>query len=255
MFARPGKQPDTTDNTQETEEEVLDLKLVMGGKANEAPAQAAAPVEQPQSPITAHNPAEQIANEIYGTMIGEDTTITGNLVSPQEILVAGEVQGDITCRRLIVNSAARIHGSIIADEAIIDGTVQGPIRALRVTLQANCHVQGHIFYQSIAMEKGADFEGVARQSDKPKQFDHTAPAMPEMTETAPEPRTAAPEARPAPAAPVAVAAPQPQAPAAPLAQAAPKMATYQAVRPAPSGYRPVPRQAAPQSPPTLRKAS
>lgn len=253
MFARPGKQPDTTENTHGTDEEVLDLKLVMGGKTKEAPVQAAAPVEQPQSPIQAHNPAEQIASEIYGTMIGEDTTITGNLVSPQEILVAGEVQGDITCRRLIANSAARIHGSIIADEAIIDGTVQGPIRALRVTLQANCRVKGHIFYQSIAMEKGADFEGVARQSDTPKQFDQTAPAMPEMPEMAPEPTIAAPEARVAPVA--AAVAPQPQAPATPLAQAAPRMTTYQAVRPAPSGYRPVQKPTAPQAAPTLRKAS
>lgn len=238
MFARPGRPTESNQPMPEEDEEVLDLKLVVGG----TPAEPVAPTADVAETMQSHNPAEQIANEIYGTMIGEDTTITGNLVSPQEIFVAGEVQGDITCRRLIANSAARIHGCVTADEVVVDGTMQGPIRALRVTLQANAHVQGHIFYQSIAVEKGADFEGVARQSDTPKQFDHKAVTEQQVVQTAPAPQ---PKPRAANATPAAANVGN-------VAQAVP---AYQAVRPAPSGYRPAASQAPQPSAPALRQAS
>lgn len=242
MFARPGKPTDSNQPMAEDDEEVLDLKLVVGGNVNGIPAEPVAPSVSVSDTMQPPNPAEQIANEIYGTMIGEDTTITGNLVSPQEIFVAGEVQGDITCRRLIANSAARIHGCVTADEVVVDGTMQGPIRALRVTLQSNARVHGHIFYQSIAVEKGADFEGVARQSDTPKQFDLTTATQQQAVQTAPAPQ---PKPRVANATPAA----------ANLGNVAQAVPAYQAVRPAPSGYRPAANQAPQQTAPALRQAS
>jgi cytoskeletal protein CcmA (bactofilin family) len=38
---------------------------------------------------------------------------------------------------------------------------------LRVTLQAQSHVEGEIFHQSLAIEQGAYFEGKSRRSDNP----------------------------------------------------------------------------------------
>jgi cytoskeletal protein CcmA (bactofilin family) len=43
----------------------------------------------------------------------------------------------------------------------------GSIRGLRVTLQAQSHVEGDIFHQSLAIEQGAYFEGKSRRSDDP----------------------------------------------------------------------------------------
>jgi cytoskeletal protein CcmA (bactofilin family) len=45
--------------------------------------------------------------------------------------------------------------------------VVGSIRGLRVTLQAQSHVEGDIFHQSLAIEQGAYFEGKSRRSDDP----------------------------------------------------------------------------------------
>jgi cytoskeletal protein CcmA (bactofilin family) len=38
---------------------------------------------------------------------------------------------------------------------------------LRVTLQAQSHVEGDIYHQSLAIEQGAYFEGKSRRSDDP----------------------------------------------------------------------------------------
>jgi cytoskeletal protein CcmA (bactofilin family) len=43
----------------------------------------------------------------------------------------------------------------------------GTIRAVRITLQAQSHVEGDIFHQSLAIEQGAYFEGKSRRSDSP----------------------------------------------------------------------------------------
>jgi cytoskeletal protein CcmA (bactofilin family) len=43
----------------------------------------------------------------------------------------------------------------------------GSVRGLRVTLQAQSHVEGDIFHQSLAIEQGAYFEGKSRRSDDP----------------------------------------------------------------------------------------
>jgi cytoskeletal protein CcmA (bactofilin family) len=50
---------------------------------------------------------------------------------------------------------------------VVRGRVVGSVRGLRVTLQAQSHVEGDIFHQSLAIEQGAYFEGKSRRSDDP----------------------------------------------------------------------------------------
>ncbi|GAF80157.1 unnamed protein product, partial [marine sediment metagenome] len=50
---------------------------------------------------------------------------------------------------------------------VVRGRVEGSIRGLRVTLQAQSHVDGDIYHQSLAIEQGAYFEGKSRRSDDP----------------------------------------------------------------------------------------
>jgi cytoskeletal protein CcmA (bactofilin family) len=58
-------------------------------------------------------------------------------------------------------------GSVIAEDIVVRGRVVGSVRGLRVTLQAQSHVEGDIFHQSLAIEQGAYFEGKSRRSDDP----------------------------------------------------------------------------------------
>jgi cytoskeletal protein CcmA (bactofilin family) len=50
---------------------------------------------------------------------------------------------------------------------VVRGQIVGSIRGLRITLQAQSHVEGDIFHQSLAIEQGAYFEGKSRRSDDP----------------------------------------------------------------------------------------
>jgi cytoskeletal protein CcmA (bactofilin family) len=107
------------------------------------------------------------ASKMVPSIIGEDLTITGNVTSKGEIQVDGEIQGDIHCGSLLLGDKSQVMGSVIAEDVVVRGRVVGSIRGLRVTLQAQSHVEGDIFHQSLAIEQGAYFEGKSRRSDDP----------------------------------------------------------------------------------------
>lgn len=116
------------------------------------------------------------ASKMVPSIIGEDLAITGNVTSKGEIQVDGEIQGDIHCGSLLLGDKSQVIGSVIAEDVVVRGRVVGSIRGLRVTLQAQSHVEGDIFHQSLAIEQGAYFEGKSRRSDDPLSEVKAAPA-------------------------------------------------------------------------------
>ena len=114
------------------------------------------------SPSTSSN-----ASKMVPSIIGEDLSISGNVTSKGEIQVDGEIQGDINCGSLLLGDRSHVTGGVIAEDIVVRGRVVGSIRGLRVTLQAQSHVEGDIYHQSLAIEQGAYFEGKSRRSDNP----------------------------------------------------------------------------------------
>jgi cytoskeletal protein CcmA (bactofilin family) len=69
-----------------------------------------------------------------------------------------------------------VTGNVTAEDVVVRGHLVGSIRGLRITLQAQCHVEGDIFAQSLALEQGAHFDGRSRRSDNPLTEDEAAGA-------------------------------------------------------------------------------
>jgi cytoskeletal protein CcmA (bactofilin family) len=115
------------------------------------------------------------ASKMVPSIIGEDLTIQGNVTSKGEIQVDGEIQGDIHCGSLLLGDKSQVMGNVIAEDIVVRGRVVGSVRGLRVTLQAQSHVEGDIFHQSLAIEQGAYFEGKSRRSDNPLEEIKNAP--------------------------------------------------------------------------------
>ena len=88
--------------------------------------------------------------------IGGDLTIVGNVTSKGEINLDGHVRGDIHCVALVLGENSSVEGNVAADDVVI---LIGSVKALRVTLQSNSHVQGDLTHQSLAIEQGAFFDG------------------------------------------------------------------------------------------------
>ncbi len=95
----------------------------------------------------------------YASIIGRDTTFTGNLFHKGHIRVDGRVVGDIDVEKITIGEGALIEGNIRTAVAFIDGSVRGNVIA-RELLKIECH--GDITGDIIAISLGVDEGGCIR---------------------------------------------------------------------------------------------
>jgi len=151
--------------TKTTSKAIGGQPMPQGGMA---PMGGQAPAPQGGQPAYAPKPpAFRGPDRMAPSIIGEDLTVTGNVLSRGEVQVDGQIQGDVHCSSLIVGEKAQITGGIVAEDVVVRGRVMGSVRGNRVTLQASSHVEGDVFHKSLAIEQGAFFEGKSRRSEDP----------------------------------------------------------------------------------------
>jgi cytoskeletal protein CcmA (bactofilin family) len=96
------------------------------------------------------------------TLIGPTVTIRGRLSSQEDILVNGEIAGDldIPANRLTVGKTGRMRGDVLAAEVVALGTVEGNIDARqKFAIRASARMTGTIRTPSLRIEEGAFFKG------------------------------------------------------------------------------------------------
>lgn len=94
-----------------------------------------------------------------GTVIAEGLKIIGSVTAEGLVEVHGKIEGELACSSLVVSRKAEIAGTIKADRVVVDGKVEGPIKGGDVVLRAHAQVTGDIHHRSLAIDKGAFFEG------------------------------------------------------------------------------------------------
>jgi cytoskeletal protein CcmA (bactofilin family) len=99
-----------------------------------------------------------------GTVIGNGLKIVGNVTAEGLVEVNGQIEGDVHCTSLIVSPKAQIVGSITAERVVVNGRVEGPIQGGELVLKSQAHVVGDIRHDSLTIEKGAYFDGRAKQA-------------------------------------------------------------------------------------------
>ena len=100
-------------------------------------------------------------------IIGEGATIKGEIVEENEITVHGNIEGDITCKDLIVGKTGSIKGKIKADNLYVEGSVEGEIHIKELLkLMSSSYVSGKITYGSIQINEGGKLVGEIEFKDK-----------------------------------------------------------------------------------------
>jgi cytoskeletal protein CcmA (bactofilin family) len=99
------------------------------------------------------------ASRKQGTVIAEGLRIVGSVTAEGLVEVNGQVEGELHCTSLIISRKAQVTGTIQAERVVVDGKVEGPIQGRDVVLKSQAHVVGDIHHQSLAIEKGAFFDG------------------------------------------------------------------------------------------------
>ena len=110
------------------------------------------------------------------TLIGEGTTIVGEIRFQDGLRIDGEVQGNVLAQGdgrslLVISEKARVTGKVRAGHVIINGCVVGPVTAEDLLeLQPKASILGDVQYEALEMHQGATIDGELhplKADDKP----------------------------------------------------------------------------------------
>ncbi len=102
------------------------------------------------------------ANSSTFSVIGSDVTVTGDIEASVDLHVDGTVEGDIHCTTLVQGGNSTIKGAITADQARIAGSVDGAISAKDLIIESAAKVLGDVTYEKLSIEPGGHVEGSFR---------------------------------------------------------------------------------------------
>ena len=98
-----------------------------------------------------------------GAVLSSGVSIKGDVTFGSELVIDGEVEGNITSSgRLTIGTHAIVMGDIQAGFVTIQGSVEGNVRATeRCALEAGASLQGDIESPRLAVDENASFVGSA----------------------------------------------------------------------------------------------
>jgi|AVFP01.1.fsa_nt_gi cytoskeletal protein CcmA (bactofilin family) len=100
-------------------------------------------------------------------IIGQGTTVEGNIVTDNALRIHGKVIGDVKCEdTLTIGAEGVIEGNITARNGIISGKIHGNIAiAEKLMLNADSVLRGELSSRRLVIEEGAIFDGQSQMSD------------------------------------------------------------------------------------------
>ena len=107
----------------------------------------------------AHHSSSRQASGLPLSVIGPDVKIVGNIITQGEMQIDGQVEGDISCQRLLVGEGGRISGEVTAEIVQVHGELTGKINASTVLITKSGRVTGDVTQDSLEIEAGASMEG------------------------------------------------------------------------------------------------
>lgn len=114
------------------------------------------------------------------TVIGQGTTITGDVGFSGGLHLDGMIKGRVTGEHetrstLTVSEQGAVEGDVRVDNLILNGTVVGDVYANeRVELATNARVSGTVYYRLLEMAMGAEVNGqlVHSEEEEPHMLGH-----------------------------------------------------------------------------------
>ena len=139
--------------------------------------------EQPAfKPVLPNERKAEVRRNVQHSFISADATVMGDIESAGDISVEGSVEGNVTCRTLSLRGEPTITGDVHADAVHVCGRFRGALRAKNVVLTKAARMTGDIYYETLEIKEGAEFEGGVRCTDgsvsKPVTRDAAAPQGP-----------------------------------------------------------------------------
>jgi len=110
--------------------------------------------------------------QMLNALFGQDSQVNGKLHFEGAVQIDGTFTGSISTNDLlIIGEHAKIAADVNCGSAVVSGEVTGNITAVSaVELHTGAHVKGDISTPTLAIDKGAVFDGLSRMMGAPATF-------------------------------------------------------------------------------------
>ncbi|HEY8391504.1 MAG TPA: polymer-forming cytoskeletal protein [Capillibacterium sp.] len=113
----------------------------------------------------------RVGNKKIDTLIGKESSFTGNIESTGTIRIDGKFEGEIVTKGdLVIGESGQVNGKIKAENITIAGRVQGEVEATgKLELVPTGILQGEAKMTLLVVEEGAVFQGNCQQFSKDRK--------------------------------------------------------------------------------------
>jgi cytoskeletal protein CcmA (bactofilin family) len=119
-------------------------------------------------------------------LIGNGTTITGDINSNGDVRIDGTLKGNITISgKLVIGSSGKIEGNVQCQNADVSGEIHGKVSVSELlSLKASAKLLGDIITGKISIEPNATFTGTCSMGAVVKNISNANATRETATKTA-----------------------------------------------------------------------
>jgi cytoskeletal protein CcmA (bactofilin family) len=98
------------------------------------------------------------------SVISINVEMSGTIVSPDELHIAGKIEGNVRASSITIRASGTIKGDVVAETVIVYGRVEGRIYGQKVELRSGANVLGDIMHGALGIDTDATFEGASKRN-------------------------------------------------------------------------------------------
>ena len=102
-------------------------------------------------------PSSQNDNNVF---IGSGVLFTGTMTVPNRAVIAGQFNGDLQAREVLIDSTGQLTGTTLAEDIEVKGDINESITSRHLlSVRSTGKVKGRLAYVSIEIERGGQVSG------------------------------------------------------------------------------------------------
>ena len=102
--------------------------------------------------------SKPIESNSDASVIGTEMQINGNIKCNGNLVLRGNVKGNIECENMSISSEGNLKGNIKAFECIIGGNFEGDVFADSLAIESDANIKGNMYYNNLRAQPGAKLE-------------------------------------------------------------------------------------------------
>ncbi|MDB9776354.1 polymer-forming cytoskeletal protein [Alphaproteobacteria bacterium] len=91
----------------------------------------------------------------HQTFISEDLEINGNVTGKDYVELNGKITGTLKSNKIDIKEKGLINGEVSADNLVVAGEIDGEIKANDLYIRSTAKIKGTIRYKNIDIQAGA----------------------------------------------------------------------------------------------------